>query len=191
MADLRNFAIWDPGVSSVRLVEGAGPGLGAGSTSTSRRPRRITLRYETTEFQRPDHLVVAAATPTLVSLDEIVVEKDLEGATVTYDAECRSAECRDSPTPCSPSRSATSVTGRPGPATTLAGDVPAHVMSTLADIVDRALELAIVPSFTRIGCAVRSRLDDWTPVDQYDLDGRVVVVTGATSDSVSPRRECS
>jgi NAD(P)-dependent dehydrogenase (short-subunit alcohol dehydrogenase family) len=54
-------------------------------------------------------------------------------------------------------------------------------VSTIADAVDRALELAIVPSFTRIGCAVRSRLDHWTPVDRYDLDGRVVVITGATS----------
>jgi NAD(P)-dependent dehydrogenase (short-subunit alcohol dehydrogenase family) len=51
----------------------------------------------------------------------------------------------------------------------------------LADAVDRALELAIAPSFTRIGFATRSRLDDWTPLDRYDLTGRVVVVTGATS----------
>jgi dehydrogenase/reductase SDR family protein 12 len=54
-------------------------------------------------------------------------------------------------------------------------------MSTIADFVDGTLELAIVPSFTRIGSAVRSRLDHWTPVDQYKLDGRVVVITGATS----------
>jgi NAD(P)-dependent dehydrogenase (short-subunit alcohol dehydrogenase family) len=54
-------------------------------------------------------------------------------------------------------------------------------MSAVADVVDRALELAIVPSFTRVGFAVRSRLDHWSPVDRYDLDGRVVVITGATS----------
>src|SRR4051794_13353057 len=54
-------------------------------------------------------------------------------------------------------------------------------MSTLADVVDRTLEVAIVPSFTRIGSTVRARLDHWTPVDTYDLRRRVVVITGATS----------
>jgi dehydrogenase/reductase SDR family member 12 len=54
-------------------------------------------------------------------------------------------------------------------------------MSTFADIVDRTLEATVVPSFTRIGSAVRARLDRWIPVDSYDLRGRVVVITGATS----------
>jgi dehydrogenase/reductase SDR family member 12 len=54
-------------------------------------------------------------------------------------------------------------------------------MTVFADAVDRTLELAVVPSFTRIGYAVRSRLDHWRRVDQYDLTGRVVVITGATS----------
>jgi NAD(P)-dependent dehydrogenase (short-subunit alcohol dehydrogenase family) len=51
----------------------------------------------------------------------------------------------------------------------------------MGDVVDRVLEATVVPSFTRIGAAVRSRLDDWVPLDQYDLTGRVVVITGATS----------
>jgi NAD(P)-dependent dehydrogenase (short-subunit alcohol dehydrogenase family) len=54
-------------------------------------------------------------------------------------------------------------------------------MTFLADAVDRALELTIAPSFTRLGCGARSRLEHWTPVDSYDLTGRVIVVTGATS----------
>ena len=54
-------------------------------------------------------------------------------------------------------------------------------MTALADFVDCTLETAVVPSFTRIGPAVRSRLYHWAPVDQYDLEGRVVVITGATS----------
>jgi dehydrogenase/reductase SDR family protein 12 len=56
-----------------------------------------------------------------------------------------------------------------------------RVMSGFADVVDRALELAVVPSFTKIGHDVRSRLEHWTPIAQYDLTGRVVVITGATS----------
>ena len=54
-------------------------------------------------------------------------------------------------------------------------------MSRAADVIDGALEVAVAPSFTRIGPAVRSRLDHWRPVDSYDLAGRVVVITGATS----------
>jgi hypothetical protein len=88
MADLRNLEIWDPGVRSVRLVEGAGPGLGAAfDVDVHACPRTITLRYETTEFQRPERLVVVAATPTMISRDQIVVESEPGGSTVTYDAE--------------------------------------------------------------------------------------------------------
>jgi len=54
-------------------------------------------------------------------------------------------------------------------------------VSAAADAVDGALELLVVPSFTRLGPAVRARLDHWRPLDAYDLSGRVVVITGATS----------
>ncbi len=53
--------------------------------------------------------------------------------------------------------------------------------STLAGAADQLLELSVAPSFTRIGPAVRSRLDRWAPLDSYDLTGRVVVLTGPTS----------
>ncbi|MDX2381986.1 MAG: SDR family NAD(P)-dependent oxidoreductase [Acidimicrobiia bacterium] len=47
--------------------------------------------------------------------------------------------------------------------------------------IDAALEFMVLPSFTRIGSIVRSRIDSWTALDEYDLSGRSVVVTGATS----------
>jgi dehydrogenase/reductase SDR family protein 12 len=50
-----------------------------------------------------------------------------------------------------------------------------------ADLIDRALEVTIAPSFTRLGYDLRSRLDHWAPIGSYDLTGRVVVITGATS----------
>jgi NAD(P)-dependent dehydrogenase (short-subunit alcohol dehydrogenase family) len=43
------------------------------------------------------------------------------------------------------------------------------------------MELAVVPSFTRIGYAVRRRLGDWTDLDDYRLPGRVIAITGPTS----------
>lgn len=51
----------------------------------------------------------------------------------------------------------------------------------LRDAADAVLEAPILTSFTKIGYAARRHLDEWTPVDSYDLRGRVIVLTGATS----------
>jgi NAD(P)-dependent dehydrogenase (short-subunit alcohol dehydrogenase family) len=51
----------------------------------------------------------------------------------------------------------------------------------IADAVDTLLELPIAPSFTRIGYEVRSLLEHWKPLASYDLRGRVMLLTGATS----------
>lgn len=54
-------------------------------------------------------------------------------------------------------------------------------MKRARDAADALLEASVVGSFTRIGSAVRRRLDRWTDLDDKDLTGRVIVVTGATS----------
>ncbi|CAB4885057.1 unannotated protein [freshwater metagenome] len=51
----------------------------------------------------------------------------------------------------------------------------------VADIVDTLIELPVITSYTRLGPAVRRRLDHWVPLASYDLTGRVIVLTGATS----------
>ena len=51
----------------------------------------------------------------------------------------------------------------------------------LPPLVDDALEIAVVPSFTRIGYAVRRRLFDWTSPPTDALRGRTVLITGPTS----------
>mgnify|MGYP001823402892 FL=1 len=48
-------------------------------------------------------------------------------------------------------------------------------------IADALIEAPIVTSFTRLGYEARSRLEGWAPLDDYDLSGQVIVVTGATS----------
>ncbi len=48
-------------------------------------------------------------------------------------------------------------------------------------IVDAVVEGPVVTSFSSIGPAVRSRVDDWTPLDHYDLTGRRIALTGGTS----------
>lgn len=50
-----------------------------------------------------------------------------------------------------------------------------------AKLLDRVLETPIAPSFTRIGAVVRSRIEHWTDLDDYDLSGRTILLTGATS----------
>lgn len=47
-----------------------------------------------------------------------------------------------------------------------------------SEAVDRAMDLTVVPGFSSIGYEVRGRLDPWAPPD---LDGRSVMVTGASS----------
>lgn len=51
----------------------------------------------------------------------------------------------------------------------------------LANLVDGIVEAPVFTSFTRIGYDVRSRLDHWKPISEYDLTGRVMLITGATS----------
>ncbi len=52
---------------------------------------------------------------------------------------------------------------------------------TVAGVVDALIEAPIAPSFTKVGYQLRSRLYRWTPLASYDLSGRTIVVTGATS----------
>jgi dehydrogenase/reductase SDR family member 12 len=47
--------------------------------------------------------------------------------------------------------------------------------------VDAALEATVVLSFSKVGHAVRSRLDGWTPVEELPGAGKRVLVTGANS----------
>ncbi len=51
----------------------------------------------------------------------------------------------------------------------------------IADAVDRILEVPVAPSFTRVGFAARRSLEHWTSLDDYDLNGRTIAITGATS----------
>ncbi len=53
------------------------------------------------------------------------------------------------------------------------------VRSALARAVDAAAEATVAPSFSRIGIGVRRRLEQWA--DPPPMNGRVVLVTGATS----------
>jgi len=55
------------------------------------------------------------------------------------------------------------------------------VSQLLADTIDGALELAVLPSYTSVGYTIRKRLYRWTDPADRDLSGRVILLTGATS----------
>ncbi|MFK8083933.1 MAG: SDR family NAD(P)-dependent oxidoreductase [Granulosicoccus sp.] len=48
-------------------------------------------------------------------------------------------------------------------------------------LIDTLMEKSVVPSFSRLGTRIRSRLFDWQGLSSYSLAKRVVVITGATS----------
>jgi dehydrogenase/reductase SDR family protein 12 len=52
---------------------------------------------------------------------------------------------------------------------------------TVEHAVDSIIEAPVLTSFTRLGFDIRSRIGHWTDVCTYDLTGRVVLITGATS----------
>ena len=88
MADLSNFAQWDPGVQSVEQVEGDGPGPATAFDVAIRTAgRTIVLRYHVTLYEPPGRIVARAESGTLVSLDTMTIDADDSGSVVTYDAE--------------------------------------------------------------------------------------------------------
>ena len=54
-------------------------------------------------------------------------------------------------------------------------------MTGARDFLSKAMDAAVIPGFSRIGYAVRSRTGEWSDPSRADLEGRVVVVTGPTS----------
>jgi hypothetical protein len=88
MADLSNFAAWDPGVVRVEQVAGKGAGPDAVfDVDVKSVGKPLTLRYRTTFHDSPKTVVVRAQSRLLTSLDTISVRADGTGSIVTYDAE--------------------------------------------------------------------------------------------------------
>jgi len=84
MADLRNFAEWDPGVKSSKITTGTEPAVGTEYDVTV---GLTTLTYVTREFDRPQRTVAEANSALLRSYDIIEVTETNDGCEVFYDAE--------------------------------------------------------------------------------------------------------
>jgi hypothetical protein len=86
LADVRNFAAWDPGTKRAVLAVGDGPNLNAAyDLDLKVGPATLTWRYEIVEWDPPRRFVLRAETGTMTSVDEVRVGTAAEGATVTYD----------------------------------------------------------------------------------------------------------
>ena len=88
MADLRNFAEWDPGVTAVEQVEGVGAVEdGVFDVTVKGVAKDLVLHYHTTEFEPSTRVVARAESKLLTSLDTITIAPNDDGSIVTYDAE--------------------------------------------------------------------------------------------------------
>lgn len=87
MANLANFAEWDPGVDHVEQVRGKGGGPDAAfDVAVKALGRSITLRYDTVSYDAPKVVVAFAESSLFTSRDTITVEPEGSGSIVTYDA---------------------------------------------------------------------------------------------------------
>jgi NAD(P)-dependent dehydrogenase (short-subunit alcohol dehydrogenase family) len=63
-------------------------------------------------------------------------------------------------------------------------------MSFVADRIDAGLEWSVVGSFTRVGSALRRRLNHWAPLDGRPLVGRVVVIEIIARNATKAEATC-
>ena len=88
MAAFEHSAEWDPGVAEAERLTPGPVGDGTRFRVVSRfLGRRIPLEYRVTAFGPGRRVVVTAESSSLRSVDEITVEPDGTGSTMTYDAD--------------------------------------------------------------------------------------------------------
>ena len=87
MADVHNFAEWDPGTRRVTQVVGDGPGADAEyRVEVDAGGRTIELPYTVQVYDAPRRIVLEGSTRVFELHDEITVSAVRAGAAVTYDA---------------------------------------------------------------------------------------------------------
>lgn len=88
MADLRNFATWDPQIAKVDQVAGDGPGRDSIFDITVRvvGGQHMAFRYHVVEYEAPTLLVLRAKNIFFTSVDRITITPTATGCDVVYDA---------------------------------------------------------------------------------------------------------
>jgi len=187
MACFSNAAEWDPGVADAERLDEGPVGMGSAFRVGVRvGPRVIPLDYRVVAYERPHRVVLLGESDTIRSEDTVTVVPRPEGGSIlTYDADLRLLG------PLSPATPVLSLPFRRIGDRGLGGlrrvlSVPSDATAAApplvrlaARVVDGLLEATVVGSFSSIGSEVRSRLAGWT--DPPSMEGKVVLVTGATS----------
>jgi len=86
MADVRNFAEWDPGVTRAVRVKGDGQSVGSAYDLTVKAGGTTVMRYVVKAYEAPRRVFLVSRTTFFLSEDEIRVTPAGSGSVVTYDA---------------------------------------------------------------------------------------------------------
>ena len=187
LAEFSNAAEWDPGVAGAERLDDGPVGLGSAFRLDVRVGPRVTpLDYRVVTYERPHRVVLLGESATIRSEDTVtVVPRSGGGSILTYDADLTLLGPLAPFNPLLPrpfrrigDRGLGGLRGvLSAPPAPPASSPPLGAL--VSRIADEALEATVVGSFSSIGPEVRSRLAGWT--DPPPMDGKVVLVTGATS----------
>jgi len=187
LALFSNAAGWDPGVSGAERLDSGPVGLGSVfRLQVKVGSRAIPLDYRIVAYERPARVVLLGESDTVRSEDTVtVVPTQGGGSILTYDADLRlkGPLSLANPVLALPFRRIGD-RGLGGLRRALSSEVdqggdhpPAG--EAVARTADELLEATVVGSFSSVGARVRKRTAGWGPPPR--MDGRVVLITGATS----------
>ncbi len=187
LAEFSNAAEWDPGVAGAERLDSGPVGLGSGFRLEVRIGRRVSpLDYRVTSYERPRRVVLLGESATIRSEDTVTVAPRPGGGSIlTYDADLTLLGPMGLLNPILPLpfrkigdrglaglRRVLSAPSNPPTTVPPLGTV-------VSRMVDEALEATVAGSFSSVGPEVRSHLAGWS--EPPPMDGKVVLVTGATS----------
>lgn len=205
LATFSNAVDWDPGVLAGEQLDPGPVRLGTRfRLVVPFAGRRMALTYRVTNYKPGHEVVLATSNGLMRATDEIVVTSGTDGSAVSYEAEVRLRGPLHLLDPLlRPGFRAVADRAAAGLAQALSHDAdmgaptspgttaqnPAQrrngrrrAVTGFATSVDAAMEALIVPGFSRIGQEVRAALlPEFTDGDAARLDGKTVVITGATS----------
>lgn len=179
VGDFENVEQWDPGVSESKKVKPGPVDVGTVySVVVKSGPLRIPMRYTVTEYAPPNKVVLEGKGKRITALDSITFEERPNGTEVTYTADLSFSGPLASAEPMM--KGMLDRVGRKAvagleAAFTEGEKTPEKKTRNL--LKDRSVVLGML-DFSRFGYKMQK--GSWAPLS-VSLEGRTVVVTGATS----------
>ncbi len=178
-ADFENVEQWDPGVTESRKVSSGPVREGTEYRVVAKSgPSRIPMRYVVTDYSPPNRVVLEGEGKRIRAIDSITFEQEGSGTKITYEADLSFSGLLGSAEPMM--RGTLDRVGKKaveGLRSALNEDRKTPRSRVRNMVEDRSI-LPGVLGFSRFG--YQRRKASWAPVT-VSLEGRTVVVTGATS----------